>query len=50
MAIGPEPTVKITVNLSQKETFDKIIHLIENRTKFSIQSQELPTKITAYGS
>lgn len=49
MPIGPEVSSKITVSLDQQEAFDKIIGIIKKDTKFSIQSQVRPTKITAYG-
>ena len=49
MSIGPEVSSIITVSLDQQEAFDKIIDIIERGTKFSIQSQDSPIKITAYG-
>ena len=49
MPIGPEVSSKIIVSLGQQEAFDKIIDIIERGTKFSIQSEDSPTKITAYG-
>jgi hypothetical protein len=48
---GPEVSSDIIIKLSQKEAFDKIIHVIEERTKFSVENKrtESPSKIVAYG-